>query len=465
MHTRRLDMCHGPIAMPLLRYTIPILLTGLLQRFFVAADMILAGQLGTSGSDAVAAVGSTTSLTAMLIGFFNGCSSGSAVAVSHALGGKNDHLARQTVHSAMLLSVVIGATIMLIGLGFSEYILVSMNTPEDYLKLAVIYLQIYFCGMIPCMVYSFGAAILRTAGDTKKPMYFLLVSGPVKLLLTVLFVSVMKMDVAGLALATTLSQVLSAILVVIALMKRTDACKLQLKHLRFHAYPVKKILSLGIPSGVQSATFSLSGVIIQTSVNSLSHLEGFITGNAAAASIEGISETITATFFQAAISFAGQNTGAKQYDRIKKICLWSTILCTLTIFVASPLVLVFDEHLLRLYIPDSPEAVAWGAVRIAYIFAPLIFQGFMDCISGVLRGMGVSLACMIINLVGICGLRILWLLTVFPIPKYHTPQCLYVIYPITWVTTTLAELILFRAVIKKRTAALAQQNAIAPVSE
>lgn len=454
MRARRLDMCNGPIALPMLRYTIPIFLTGLLQRFFVAADMILAGQLGTSGSDAVAAVGSTTALTGMLIGFFIGCSSGSAVAVSHALGGKNDHLARQTVHSAMLLSTVLGAALMLIGLIFSKYILVSMNTPEKYLKLAVIYLQIYFCSMIPNMVYNFGAAILRTAGDTKRPMYFLLVSGPVKLLLTVLFVSVMKMDVAGLALATTLSQVLSAALVVGALMKRTDACRLRLKELRFHAAPVKKILSLGIPSGIQSATFSLSGVIIQSSVNSLSHLEGFITGNAAATSLEAISETTTASFFQAALTYTGQNTGAKQYDRIKKICLWSTIMCSITICIVSPLVLLFDEQLLGLYITDSPEAIAWGTVRLAFIYAPLLLQGFMDCISGVLRGMGVSVSCMILNLVGICGFRILWLLTIFPIERFHTPQCLYVIYPITWTTTTLAELIMFRVIIKKRMAQL-----------
>lgn len=454
MRTRRLDMCNGPIAIPMLRYTIPIFLAGLLQRFFVAADMILAGQLGTSGSDAVAAVGSTTALTGMLIGFFIGCSSGSAVAVSHALGGKNDKLARQTVHSAMLLSIVLGAALMLIGLIFSKSILVSMNTPEKYLKLAVIYLQIYFCSMIPNMVYNFGAAILRTAGDTKKPMYFLLVSGPVKLLLTVLFVSVMKMDVAGLALATTLSQVLSAALVVGALMKRTDACRLRLKELRFHAPPVKKILSLGIPSGIQSATFSLSGVIIQSSVNSLAHLEGFITGNAAATSLEAISETTTAAFFQAALTYTGQNTGAKQYDRVKKIFLWATIMCSITICVVSPLVLLFDEQLLGLYITDSPEAVAWGTVRLAFIYGPLLLQGFMDCISGVLRGMGVSVSCMLLNLVGICGFRILWLLTVFPIERFHTPQCLYVIYPITWATTTLAELILFRVIIKKKMAAL-----------
>ena len=462
MHTRRLDMCHGPIAVPMLRYTIPIFLTGLLQRFFVAADMILAGQLGTSGSAAVAAVGSTTALTSMLIGFFIGCSSGSAVAISHALGSGNHKLAKQTVHSAMLLSVVIGAMIMLIGLFSSEYILISMNTPEEYLKLAVSYLQIYFCSMIPNMVYNFGAAILRTAGDTKKPMYFLLVSGPVKLLLTVLFVSVMEMDVAGLALATTLSQVLSAVLVVVALMKRTDACKLELKQLRFHPYPVRKILSFGIPSGVQSATFSLSGVIIQSSVNSLSHLQGFITGNAAATSLEAISETVTASFFQAALTYTGQNTGAKKYDRVKQICLWSNVMCSITILIVSPLVLLFDEQLLSLYITDSPEAIAWGTVRLAFIYAPLLLQGFMDCISGVLRGMGVSVSCMILNLVGICGFRILWLLTVFPIPRFHTPQCLYIIYPITWATTTIAQLVLLKITLKKRTAALKTQESPQP---
>ncbi len=465
MHARRLDMCNGPIALPMLRYTFPILLTGLLQRFFVAADMILAGQLGTSGSDAVAAVGATTSLTGLLIGFFIGCSSGSAVAVSHALGGGNHTLAKQTVHSAMLLSVVLGGIIMALGMASCRSILVAMNTPEAYLKLAVIYLQIYFCSMIPNMIYNFGAAILRTAGDTQRPLYFLLISGPVKLLLTVLFVSVMKMDVAGLALATTLSQLLSAVLVIIALAKRTDACKLEWKALRFHAGPVKKILSLGVPSGVQSATFSLSGVIIQSSVNSLDHLTGFVTGNAAATSLEAISETVTASFFQAALTYTGQNTGAKNYDRIKKICLWSTIMCSITIFFVSPLVLLFDEQLLRLYITDSPEAIAWGAVRLAFIYGPLLLQGFMDCVSGVLRGMGVSVACMVLNLIGICGFRILWLLTVFPIPQFHTPQCLYVIYPITWTTTTIAELVLLKITLKKRTAALQTQTAPLPAGE
>ena len=454
MRTRRLDMCNGPIAMPMLRYTIPIFLTGLLQRFFVAADMILAGQLGTSGSDAVAAVGSTTVLTGMLIGFFIGCSSGSAVAVSHALGEGNHKLTKQTVHSAILLSVVVGAVIMLVGLISSKYILVSMNTPEEFLSLAVVYLRVYFCSMIPNMVYNFGAAILRTAGDTKNPLYFLLISGPVKILLTILFVSGLKMDVAGLAWATTLSQALSALLVIIALMRRTDACKMELKALRFHLQPIKKILALGIPSGLLSTTFSFSGVIIQSSVNTLSHLDGFITGNAAATSIENVAEAITASFMQSGMSYVGQNTGAKNYPRVKQILRWNCILCSLFILVASPLVLIFNKPLLGLYITDSPEAVKWGAMRLAFVFGPLILQGLMDSVSGALRGIGASTSNMIVNLVGICGLRILWLLVIFPMDRFHTPGCLYVIYPLSWAVTTLAELILFRGIIKKKMATL-----------
>lgn len=454
MRTRSLDMCHGPIAMPMLRYTIPIFLTGLLQRFFVAVDMILAGQLGTSGSDAVAAVGSTTALTGLLIGFFIGCSSGSAVAVSHALGEGNHKLTKQTVHSAILLSAVVGGIIMLAGLILSRTILVSMNTPEEYLQLAVVYLRVYFCSMIPNMVYNFGAAILRTAGDTKNPLYFLLISGPAKILLTILFVSGLKMDVAGLAWATTLSQVLSAVLVIIALMRRTDGCRLELKALKFHAQPVKKILALGIPSGLLSTTFSFSGVIIQSSVNSLSNLTGFITGNAAATSIENVAEAITASFMQSGMSYVGQNTGAKNYHRVKQILRWNCVLCAGFILVTTPLVLIFNKPLLGLYITDSPEAIKWGAVRLFFIFGPLLLQGLMDSVSGALRGIGASTANMMVNLAGICGLRILWLLVIFPMEQFHNPYALYVIYPISWAITTMAELVLFRVILKKKMAAL-----------
>ena len=459
MRQKRLDMCHGPMLLPMLSYALPIFSANLLQRFFVAIDLILAGHLGTSGSDAIAAVGSTTSLTTLLVGFFIGCSTGSAVSVSHALGSSNRDLAKQCVHSAMLLSVVIGGVMTLTGLCISRSVLTAMHTPEDILPLSTAYLNMYFTGMIPSMIYNFSAAILRTAGETKKPLFFLLISGPAKILLTILFVSVCNMDVVGLALATTLSQVLSATLAVITLMRRDDECKLRIKDLRFHAKPVKKILSLGIPAGVQSATFSLSNVIVQSSVNSLSHLEGFIAGNAAAASIEGFAEAITGAFHAVALNFAGQNTGAKNYRRVKRSCLTACGLCSAFILVASPLVILFDNQLLSLYIPDSPSAVYWGTVRIFFIFGPLLLQGFMDTTSGTIRGVGASFSGMIVNLLGICGFRILWLLFIFPIPQYHIPQCLYIIYPITWTLTSLAQIILLTIVLRKKRTALQKATA------
>ncbi len=465
MQRSKIDMCHGPILLPMLRYALPVFGTNILQRFFIAIDMVLASHLGTSGSDAIAAVGSTTALTSLLVSFFIGCSTGSAVSVSHALGSGNRTLTKQIVHSAMLLSVVIGAIITATGISVSKGILIAMNTHAEILELSTAYLNMYFTGMIPSMVYNFGAAILRAAGETKKPLYFLMISGPVKIVLTILFVSVCKMDVVGLALATALSQTVSATLVVVTLLHRTDDCKLRLKELRFHWRPVKKILYLGIPSGIQSATFSLSGVIVQSSVNSLSALEGFITGNSAAASIEGFAEAITGTFHGVSLNYAGQNTGAKQYARVKRSCLITCALCSGVILIVSPLMLLFDKQLLGLYITDSAQAIYWGTVRIGFIFGPLLLQGFMDTISGTLRGLGASFSSMAINLLGICGIRILWLLTVFPIPQFHTPQCLYIIYPITWTITSVAEVFLLLAVIRKKEAPSQTEKAAKVYSE
>ena len=459
MRQKRLDMCHGPMLLPMLSYALPIFGANVLQRLFIAIDIILASHLGTSGSDAIAAVGSTTSLTSLLLGFFIGCATGSAVSVSHALGSGNRALTQKTVHTAMLLSVVIGAAMMITGLCVSRPVLTAMHTPPHVLKLSTAYLNMYFTGMIPSMVYNFSAAILRAAGETRKPLFFLMISGPAKILLTILFVSVCKMDVVGLALANTLSTTISATLSVTILCRRTDDCKLELKNLRFHAGPMKKILALGIPSGIQSATFSLSGVIVQSSVNSLSHLDGFITGNSAAASIEGFAEAITGAFHAVALNFAGQNTGAKDYGRVKRSCITACALCSACILIASPLVLLFDNQLLALYIPDSPQAIYWGTVRMTFIFGPLLFQGFMDTASGTLRGLGASFSGMVVNLLGICGFRILWLLIVFPMAQYHTPQCLYIVYPISWILTPTVQVLLLGFVLRKKRAALQMATA------
>ncbi len=448
MRKKQLDMCEGSVFWKMVRFFFPILLTGLLQQLFNAADVVLAGRLGTSGNDTVAAVGSTTALTGLMINFFIGCSSGSAVAVTHAVGSHHGERIKKTVHTAILLSVTLGAMLTVLGLVASEWLLRLMNTPEHILGLSADYLHAYFLGMIPCMLYNFGAAILRAVGETQKPLYFLLISGPIKLILVVFFVSVLKMDVTGLALATSCSQAVAAALVVIELLRRQDDCRLILKELRFYAAPLKKILRLGIPSGIQSATFSLSGVFIQSSVNSLSHLSGFIEGNAAAASIESFSNIITGAYFQTGLNFTGQNVGAGKYDRVKKIFIDLSLFAVGFSILVSLGVCLFAKPLLGVYIRGDGQAIRWGTVRLLFMFVPMFMQGLMDTSSGCIRGMGLSVSTMLISLVGVCGFRIAWVFTVFQ--TYHTPECLYVSYPITWSITWLAELILYIVVYKKK---------------
>lgn len=450
MKKSKLDLSEGPILIGMIRFVIPILLLGFSQQFFNVADVILAGRLGTSGDDAVAAVGATNSLRSLLVNFFAGCATGSAVAISHAIGSKNKRDIKETVHTAMLLSVVIGLILTVVGVAFSGTLLSSMGTPESILNKSTLYLQSYFLNMIPSMVYSFGAGILRAKGDTKKPLYYFLVTAPIKLFMTYFLVSVCNLDLVGLALATVFSQSLAAILVVIALLKSKDDIKLSFKELRFTKKPLGKILRLGIPSGIQSSTFSLSNVVIQSSINSLSVLPGFITGNAAACSIEAFAEVVTGAFLSSAMSFVGQNVGAKKYDRVKKSYITAMSLCTVTVVVLSAFVIIFAKSLLGLYIQDSPEAIAWGVVRITFIFGPLFIQGFMDTTSGALRGLGISISNTIISLIGFCGLRILWCMTVFQIPKYHTPQALYIIYPITWVIISVLQFIIWCVVYKRQ---------------
>lgn len=443
-------MCQGSILPQMIRFGLPVLFTGVLQQLFNAADVILASQLGTSGSDAVAAVGSTTALTSLMINFFMGCSTGSAVAVSRAVGSRDNQVIRKTIHTAMLLALVIGTFLTVVGVTFSGTLLSLMDTPEEIIRLSTIYLQAYFCGMIPYMVYNFGASILRAMGETKKPMYFLLISGPLKLVFTFLFVAVFHLDVAGLALATACSQLVSAVLVVTSLIKRNDVFKLRLRELRFSREPLKKILRLGIPSGIGSTTFSLSSVFIQTFVNSLSSLPGFITGNAAACSIEAFANVITSAFYTTSLNFTAQNAGAQQYDRVKRVYMTASALSCVVIGVVSTLVCLFAEPLLGLYITDSPEAIHWGTVRLLFIFAPLILQGLMDTTSGALRGLEISFSPMIISLFGVCGLRILWGLTIFQIPRFHTPQILFLCYPVSWVVTYLAYLVLYILVYRQK---------------
>lgn len=446
---KNIDMCNAPLLSSMIKYCIPIILCSVLQQFFNAIDEIFAGQLTSSGGDAVAAVGATSALRALLINFFIGCSTGAAVTLTHALGAKDSDYIKKTVHTSILLSLVLGAILTLLGVAFSNKLLLYMSTPDSILALSTLYLRVYFLSMIPYMVYNFTASLMRAMGETDIPLKILIVSGIVKIVFTFIFVSLLNLDIVGISLATVVSQTLSAFLGILYMVKRKDECKLSFRNLKFSSIPLKNTLKLGIPSGLQSATFSLSNVLIQRQINMLSTISGFITGNAAALSIQNFSDGLTSGFYQVTMNFTGQNYGAQNYKRVKKIYLISFAISVVFSVAVSVVVCLLGEVLLGLYNVTDVDAVFWGKQRLLFMFIPLVFQSLMDITSGAIRGMGVSMSSMMVSLVGICGLRTLWSYTIFEIPKYHIPQTLFIVYPLSWVVTYIALTVLFIKVYKK----------------
>lgn len=443
---RNIDMTSGPLFRNIISYTIPIMLTGFLQLLFNAADLIVVGQF--CGSISVAAVGATGSITNLIVNFFIGLSVGTGVAVAQALGAGDAKKTHRTVHTALPTALISGVIITVIGVTFSETFLRWMNTPENVLPLSATYMKIYFAGIIFMMVYNFCASILRATGDTKSPLIFLTIAGVINVVLNVIFVTVFHLNVAGVALATTIPQGVSAVLVVIALKRRNDACQLHFSEMRFHKAEFLEIVRIGLPAGIQSALFSISNVIIQSSINSFGDV--LMSGNAAATNIEGFVFVILNAFHQTALNFTGQNVGANQYKRAKKvvlICLANVLIIGLTVSTAMYL---SGRQLLSIYIPDSPEAIEWGLVRMGCLFLPYCLLGLMDVSTGALRGMGVSLAPMIISVLGVCGIRIGWIYTIFQIPQFHTPQWLYYSYAVSWAVTFVIQLAAFFIVYEKK---------------
>jgi putative MATE family efflux protein len=322
-----------------------------------------------------------------------------------------------------------------------------MDTPENVLPLSTVYMQIYFAGAVSMLVYNFGAAILRAVGDTKRPLYFLSIAGVVNVVLNLIFVTVFHMNVAGVALATTISQTVSATLVVLTLMRRQDACRLVLKELKIHGEQFGRIIKIGLPAGIQGSLFAISNVLIQSSINSFGEIA--VSGNAAAGNIEAFVWVMMNAFQQSALNFIGQNMGAKQYGRLKKI-MWVCIGCVAAVgLVFGNLAFLFGRPLLGIYITDSAEAIEYGLIRMTFIAVPYLLCGVMDVATGCLRGVGKSMTAMIITIAGACGFRLFWIYTIFRIPAMHTPHSLYMSYPISWAMTFAVELICFIAVVKK----------------
>lgn len=439
------SMLTGPLLPNIVRYTIPIILTSLLQLLFNAADLIIVGRF--CGSVSVAAVGATGSITNLLVNFFIGLSVGAGVTVAHALGSQEDTVVHNTVHTALPTALVSGIFLTIVGVSFSKTFLHWMGTPETVLPLSTLYMQIYFGGITFTMVYNFSAAILRAAGDTKSPLIYLTIAGIVNVVLNVIFVTVFHMNVAGVALATTISQGISAILVVRNLMKRTDACHLSFKSMGFHRQQLSKMLRIGLPAGMQSSLFSISNVLIQSSINSFGDV--FMSGNAAAGNIEGFVYVSLNAFHQTAVNFMGQNAGARQYKRVSRT-LWICLCCAAVVGLAlGSLAYCFGPSLLSLYITDSQEAISYGMLRLSIICLTYFLCGLMDVSTGALRGLGESFIPMVISVLGVCGIRIGWIYTIFQIPQFHTPQCLYISYPVSWTVTFLFQMAAFFMVYRK----------------
>jgi len=440
------DMCTGPLLPNIILYTIPIVLTTILQLLFNAADLVIVGRF--CGSHSVAAVGATSSLIHLIVNFFMGISIGSGVTVAHAIGGHDDKQVSRTIHTAIPVALGCGIIITVIGISCATPILKLLNTPAEILHLSATYINIYFAGSVFMVLYNFCAAILRAAGDTKSPLKFLTLAGFVNVVLNIVFVTAFHLNVAGVALATSISNMLSALLALRALMKRDDACKFYFSKIKIDIRSLKKMLMIGIPSGIQSSMFSISNVIIQSSVNSFGAT--FVSGASAAGNIEGFVYVLNNAFCQTAMNFAGQNTGAGNYKRVHRTMLICLACVTVSGSILGATVYYFGPSLLSIYITDSAEAIACGMIRFSYICLPYFLGGLMEVASGTLRGMGASLSTMFTTIFGVCGFRILWIYTVFSIPKFHTPDMLYVSYPITWTLTFIILLVIFYIVYNKR---------------
>ena len=450
MKVRSGNLLEGPLLPNIITYTIPIILTSLLQLLFNAADLVVVGRF--CGSVSVAAVGATGSITNLIVNLFIGLSVGAGVSVAHAYGERDAQAVHRTVHTAVVTALVGGAVLTVIGVTFSETFLHMMGTPENVLKLSAVYMKIYFGGIVFSMIYNFCASILRAAGDTKSPLVFLSIAGVVNVVLNLIFVTVFHMNVAGVALATTISQAVSAVLVVLALMKRDDACRLDLRMVRFHKAQLIKMIKIGLPAGIQGSLFSISNVLIQSSINSFGDI--FMSGNAAASNIEGFAYVCINAFSQASVNFVGQNAGAKQYDRVRK----TVLICLACVFVVGLgvglLFYTFAEQLLSIYITDSAEAISYGVIRMAFICLTYFTCGMMDSLTGALRGLGASMVPMVICILGVCVFRVAWIYTIFQVPQFHTPECLYLSYPISWVITFAFEFVAFLMVYRRKVKAL-----------
>ena len=439
-----IDMCNGPILSRMLRFSIPLMCSSVLQLLFNAADIVVVGRW--AGDNSLAAVGSNTALIGLLTNLFVGLAVGANTLAAKSFGARDREELHRVVHTSILLSILSGVLLAVVGFFGARTILTWMQTPDNVLGLAALYLRIYFLGMPATMVYNFGAALLRAEGDTQRPLYFLSLAGVVNIVLNLFFVIVCHLDVAGVAIATVISQCISAALVLRCMTKDTGPLHLDLRKLRIHSRTMGKILQVGLPAGFQGILFSLSNVVIQSSVNTFG--EVIMAGNSAAANIEQFVYVSMNAMYQATISFVSQNYGAGNYHRIRKIVIRAQICVLVVGLVLGNLATLFGRDLLAIY-TTSPAVIDAGLIRMRIVCTTYAVCGMMDVMVGGLRGIGYSVMPMLVSLVGACGLRLLWIATIFQLPQFHTIQMLYWSYPVSWTITVAVHVLCFLWALKR----------------
>ncbi len=445
-----INMTEGALLPKIISFAIPLMASSLLQLLFNAADMVVAGRF--AGSNALAAIGSTSSLINLLVNLFIGLSVGANVLVARFFGSGRESDISETVHTAVLLSIISGFFLAGFGFFMAPKLLIMMGTPKEVLPLSVLYIRIYFMGMPVSLLYNFVSAILRAIGDTKRPLIYLTIAGFLNVICNVIFIVIFGMGVDGVAYATVLSQAVSAVLVMGALIKSDECYKLEFKKLAFTKDKFLQILRLGIPAGFQGIVFSLSNVLIQSSVNSFG--ASAMAGNAAASNIEGFIYVSMNAFHHTCLSFTSQNYGAKNFDRIKRVLITCLVMVSGIGFVLGVIAYVFGPNLLSIYAnsSDAKAVTEYGMIRMGIIMFTYFTCGMMDVMVGSIRGLGYSLMPTIVSLCGACLFRIIWIYTAFR--SIHTLTSLYISYPISWVLTFSVHFICFLIALRKKKIAL-----------
>ena len=444
LNKNEMNMTEGNLLTKIFKFSLPFIIANILQLFYNAADLIVCGQFGSENS--VGAISATGSLSNLIIQLFIGLSVGANVLMARCFGAKDKEKANNVVHTSMFISVFFGVILAIFGFCFSRYFLELMGTPDDVIDLSTDYIKIYFLGIPFSMLYNFGASLLRATGDTKRPFYYLALAGVINVILNLILVINFKLDVKGVAIATIISQFISAVLIVRCLVKNKGFLNLNLRHLKIHKKEFLEILEIGIPAGVQGAVFSLSNVLLQSSINSLGST--VVNGNGASSSLEGFVHTCMASISTASVSFVSANYGARKIDNIKKTIINTFVLVTLIGMITGGLMIIFGRDLLHIYIKD-PNAIAVGRERLTLICFTYFLCGIMDVFANSLRGLGYSFVPSIITILAVCGFRIFWIYVMFPQEAFHTLKGLMYSYPLSWFLSSFFQLILLLFVFKK----------------